>query len=466
MKISRLICLFIIGVGLNCHAQDTLYTLNAEQVLQLVKRFHPVSREAAIDVEKAKADVTISRGAFNPIINHYIGNKTLNGTNYYEQIAPSITLPTWYGIELFAGTETLRGQRLDESATEGTTSYAGVSVPLAKDLVIDKRRAALRQAKLLHTMAKIDQRAMMNNLLMDAMEAYWHWVSTYQVYVVIKNNVTINEKRIELVKTSFINGERPAIDTTEALTQLMSFKYLQNNAWLDFQNAGLQLSAYLWKADYTPYQLPETVIPQSGWENETNINNFNLVLADLLSISAKNNPNLLVYNYKLNQLNIEKQLKFQELLPKLDLQYNRIGKDNALASSGALLNDNYQYGVKFEMPLFLSQGRGAYRNAKLKIEETKLEQARKQVSVDLKIKSYYNEYITLKNQIVLQSANYNNYTTLLKAEESRFANGESSLFLINSRENKALEALEKLVELKTKYFKTLYALQWSAGLLE
>jgi outer membrane protein TolC len=54
---------------------------------------------------------------------------------------------------------------------------------------------------------------------------------------------------------------------------------------------------------------------------------------------------------------------------------------------------------------------------------------------------------------------------MLKAEESRFNNGESSMFLINSRETKALEALEKLIDLKTKYFKTIYALQWSAGLL-
>jgi outer membrane protein TolC len=71
----------------------------------------------------------------------------------------------------------------------------------------------------------------------------------------------------------------------------------------------------------------------------------------------------------------------------------------------------------------------------------------------------------LKKQIELQSNNYNNYQRLVRAEEIRFENGESSLFLINSRENKALEALQKLIELKTKYYKSVYALQWSAGLL-
>ena len=53
----------------------------------------------------------------------------------------------------------------------------------------------------------------------------------------------------------------------------------------------------------------------------------------------------------------------------------------------------------------------------------------------------------------------------MKAEETRFSNGESSLFLINSRETKAMEAAEKLTELKAYLFKTIYALQASAGVL-
>jgi outer membrane protein TolC len=85
--------------------------------------------------------------------------------------------------------------------------------------------------------------------------------------------------------------------------------------------------------------------------------------------------------------------------------------------------------------------------------------------VQLKVRSYYNEFVNLQNQIALQSRNYESYLQLVRAEQSRFENGESSLFMINSRENKALEAYEKLIELKTKYFKTIYSLQWSAGLL-
>ena len=89
----------------------------------------------------------------------------------------------------------------------------------------------------------------------------------------------------------------------------------------------------------------------------------------------------------------------------------------------------------------------------------------KELDIELKIKSYFNEFTTLKNQVALQGKNVENYQKLVKAKEILLENGESTLFLINSRENKSLEAQEKLIEMKTKFFKSIYALQWSTGLL-
>jgi hypothetical protein len=74
--------------------------------------------------------------------------------------------------------------------------------------------------------------------------------------------------------------------------------------------------------------------------------------------------------------------------------------------------------------------------------------------------------MTLQNQVVLQNNHYDNCIKLLRAEESRLLNGESTLFVINARENKAFDSFEKLIDLKTKYFKTFYYLQWSAGALK
>lgn len=465
MKKNNWLLVFLFGLSQVLLAQDSLSVLNSEQVLLLVKKYHPIARQAQIGVQQSNANITLARGAFNPIIGGYLAQKNFNQIEYYNFTNAQIIIPTWYGIELSSGIQDLTGQRLNQDETNGKTSYAGISLPLAKNLIIDKRRAFLQQAKLYQTMAKAEQRALLNDILMGAMEHYWQWVNAYQSYVIMNNNLSINKTRLELIKKTFINGERPAIDTIEAITQLQSFEYRKNEYWLAFQNAGLALSAYLWKSNNEPYYLPENVIPQTGWENEMNLTNFNLVLADLLN-TAENNPTLVQYKSKIDVSVVDKRLKFQELLPKIDLSYNHLNKDYAWNNEGLLLNNNYQYGIKFEMPLFLSEGRGEYRMAKLKLEASKLDLNLKQQQVEIKVKQYFNEYVNLKKQIILQSAAYSNYTQLLKAEETRFFNGESSLFLINSRESKALEAQEKLIELKTKYYKTIYGLQWSAGLLQ
>jgi outer membrane protein TolC len=452
----------------NVSAQDSLRTLNAEQLLNIIRAHHPVVRQSVILVEKSKTEITQARAAFDPVFNSYSSRKSFNGLNYYDYQSPEIRVPTWYGIEVYSGIENLSGNRLDPSQTQGQSSYFGIQVPLAKNLLIDKRRAALAQAKIMNQMSQAEQSLMINNLLMEAMGAYWHWVKTYQLYQLLESQVAVNQKRIELVKQAYLLGERPAIDTVEAIAQLQSFQLERNQQWLNFQNAALQLSLFLWIEGRAEVTLSSSIIPDEMQENQASLLSGSLKLDNLLSFAEANHPDLRKYQFKLESLTVEKKLKFQELLPKVDLAYNHLAKGSEwFATNGInpLFEQNYQYGLKVAIPLRFSQGRGAYKEARLKIEETRLEQILGQQKVALKVRSYFNEMQTLKDQVQLQSANYKNYQELLKAEEMKFMNGESSIFLINARESKALEAREKLIDLQTKYFKSIYALQWSAGLL-
>jgi outer membrane protein TolC len=464
-KYSLFIITLLLSVSVT--AQDSLKTLSASQLMEIVKKFHPVARQADIFVEKAKADVTIARGLFDPVLKNDWAQKTFDGTDYYYYNRPELSIPTWYGIEISGGLEYLSGSRTDPVETKGQTSYLGISIPLAKNLVIDKRRAALQTAKIFRTASAIEKRNILNNLLLDAMNSYWTWVMQYQVYNILSDAVKVNEKRVELVKTTFRLGERPAIDTIEALTQLQSFELQKNQAWLDFQNAGLELSVYLWSAGTQPVILPAAVTPG----DDLLVNNIAAApvpeLADLIDAALKNHPELLIYRYKLDVLQVDKKLKFQELLPSLNFKYNQLGKGYEVLKnvSTPLFENNFQYGVSFGIPLRLSAGRGEYRKAKLKITETTLQQKQKSLQVENKVKSYFNELLTLKSQVALQERALNNFKALQRGEEIRFQAGESSLFLINARENKTLEALQKLQELKAKYYKTENALQWAAGRL-
>lgn len=447
-------------------AQDSSKTLTARQVMDIVKQHHPVAKQAALLLQKADADITIARGGFDPQLYHEQGQKSFDGINYYQYSRPELIIPTWMGIELSTGLENLSGSRTDPQETRGQSSYAGITVPLAKNLLMDKRRAALKTAKIFRGASEAEQRTLVNNLLLDAMKAYWYWMQYYQVYTLLDNAVRVNEQRIALIQTGYRLGDRPAIDTTEALTQLQSFQVQREKAWMQFQNAGLELSVFLWSPEGSLLTIPADAIPADADRLQLVSGSALPDLNALLETAMKNHPELQWYQFKLDALGVERKLKFQELLPSVNFRFNQLAKGYSVwKTTGPLLENNFRYGFYASIPLRFSAGRGEYRKARLKITETKLQQDMKQASVALKVRTYYNELLALKNQVLLQEKAYNNYQALLRGEETRLQAGESSLFLVNARENKMLEALQKLQELRTSYYITLNALQWAAGLL-
>ncbi|PWJ57778.1 outer membrane protein TolC [Dyadobacter jejuensis] len=445
-------------------AQVPEKTLQADEVLAIVRQYHPVALQAALGIEDAQAELKMAKGGFDPRLGGYFAGKTFDGTKYYQQGSQELTIPTWFGVDLHGGFQQLSGNRLDPSQTKGQTSFLGISLPIAKGLMMDKRRAALQQAKLYRNLSQTEQRATINNLLLVVMEDYWQWIASYQSYLNISSIVEINTKRLELVTASYAMGERAAIDTVEAMAQLKLYQNLQTQSWLQFQNSGLQLSAHLWGPNAQPYDLSDEVKPPVNWDQQLDLSLFELNGDNLLSAALANHPELQAYEYKMDMLEVNRKLKFQELLPKADLRYNFLSKGNSLIPN-EYFDNNYQYGFKFEMPLRLSYGRGAYRQAKIKIESTQLAQIQKIRDIEIKIRAYLNDYGALKSQIAVETEQLALIQRLVAAEQMRFSNGESSLFLVNSRENKALEVQQKLLTLKSKYFKTLYALQSSAGLL-
>ncbi|MBK8495821.1 MAG: TolC family protein [Chitinophagaceae bacterium] len=445
-------------------SQDSLQTLSLTNFLSIVKNYHPVAKQAAISVQMADAALLSRRGAFDPVISGGGNDKTFDGNTYYRNNTTQLSIPTWYGIEIQTGIEYLSGSRFNPEATAGKTGFAGISIPLAKNLLMDKRRAALQQAKIMQQASEAERKIMLNDLLLDATDAYWQWVQAYLNFKTYQDVIRVNRQRYNLVKAAFRNGDRPAIDTTEALTQLQQFEYQQNEALLLWQNAGILMSGYLWQQNNQAYLLPQHIFPQEKIESL-----FNAVVFPeqelLIDEAKKNHPVLEVYNFKLDALAVQRKLKFQELLPSLDLKYNQLGKGYNIASTATktMFDNNYKYGISFSMPLRLSSGRGEYKMAKLKISETRLQQNQKQTDIVNRVRLYYNRLINYQAQVALLQRTYTGVLQLQKGEETRFFNGESSLFLVNNRENKTQDTMLKLIEAAVKYNKTAAGLQWAAG---
>lgn len=460
--------LFFLLPSLPVFSNDSLRTLSWTQVLDLVRMYHPVVKQADINIGIASAEIKIARGMFDPVVGTKISNKTFDGNEYYNHKHAEIKIPTWYGIELYAGIENLSGNRTDPVQTIGRTTAAGITLPIAKNLLIDKRRAMLQTAKIFSELSQTEKKIVINNILREAGIVYWEWVKYYLYYKIYSDALTVNEKRFELVKTAFRQGDRPAMDTTEALTQLQLLQIYQSQSRMEFINKGLDLSTFLWTLNNTPYDIPADVTPS---QEDQRLNTHSLPVASLdtlLTATRESHPELIQYDFLLSVLNIEKKLKFQELLPEINFRYNQLGRGYNVVKNtfSPLLENNYQYGIGIAIPIRFSKGRGEYKRAKLKISETEIKRNLKLLQLENKVREYYNVVLSLFNQIAISERAVINYDRLLQAEKLRFSNGESSLFLVNTREFKKLEADQKLTELRINYFQSHIHLIAAAGQLQ
>uniref|UniRef100_UPI0027DC370D TolC family protein n=1 Tax=uncultured Chryseobacterium sp. TaxID=259322 RepID=UPI0027DC370D len=206
--------------------------------------------------------------------------------------------------------------------------------------------------------------------------------------------------------------------------------------------------------------ISKLIFPSSGLDEHSGYTDYEFLVQNLESKQLQNHASLEYYFQKQNILESEKRLKWQSFLPKLDFTYNFFNKENYRADFLPLFDNNFQYGLKLEIPIFQRQARADYEIAKLKISQNQQDSQLKTRELSTKIETYKNEVNNYFTQIDISTKNLNNYQRLLNAEETRFSNGESSLFLINSRENKLLDAREKNIELKTKFLKSYNKLKW------
>ncbi|MFC3159310.1 hypothetical protein ACFOEQ_13005 [Chryseobacterium arachidis] len=127
-------------------AQDSL-KISVQEFISVVKNYHPLALKYRLQNKMAEAEITKARGSFDPVLGAKLGEKNIDGTKYYEQKNVELGIPTWYGIEVTGSYNYLDGEKLNSSDTKGGLYQMGITVPLAKNLLYDKRRAVLDQAK-------------------------------------------------------------------------------------------------------------------------------------------------------------------------------------------------------------------------------------------------------------------------------------------------------------------------------
>ena len=165
--------------------------------------------------------------------------------------------------------------------------------------------------------------------------------------------------------------------------------------------------------------------------------------------SITNNPKINALQNKVDIYTVDKKLKANMLLPKIDLGYSYLSEPSYF--------DNYRFqdykvGVNFAFPLFLRKERGNLKIAKFKVQDAQLNLDLEKVQLKNKINAQKIEIQSLLKQKNIISDLVNDYKIMLTSEDRLFSFGESSIFLINSRENNLVSSQLAEITIENRYF--------------
>lgn len=443
-KVALLLFLLLSSASLS--AQE-VQKLSFEDYMKWVQDFHPISIQANLNLRLGQMEVRKARGGFDPMLYGNLDKKEFNQSTYFEKREAGVLVPTWMGVELMGNFEQNSGAYLNSERNVPTNGLlsAGAAVNLGQGLLLDDRRATLQKAKLYEQATTVERLNFRNELNLQATAAYWKWAAAYENKLVLEEGVKLAEVRFNGIKRSYELGDQAAIDTVEALSQLLNRQYRLQLADITFFENTQVLNTYLWNDSGEPMLLDSAIIPQalSQFLNPA-------PEAEELRTLVGRHPELLLTDFDLASLNVEKRLRTQELLPVVKLKYNFLTENLADARPSPLFENNYKWGVTVYTPLFLRKTRGELGSTIAKLEIKQTGRNLKEQQLRTKLEAELNSWNVLNRQVRTLAENVKSLEALLTGETRRFEIGESSLFLVNAREVAVFDARVTLNELSSR----------------
>ena len=442
---KRLYFLFFLFFIQSVTAQEELTFI---EFIESVRQYHPEINQSKLLERKSDAYMRKARGSLDPVLSSSYDSKSFDEKNYYDLWNTGLKIPTALGVDMEVSYETNRGQFLNEQAflPENGLLSAGISVPLLRGLFYNDRRFQLDGATLIGKQNEIKRIEMVNKVMFKSIKAYLAWEYRYAVSQAYGEVVDIAAIRLDNTIQLFNQGDKAAIDTIESQQNLINNQVNYEQARLDYLSAFQSLRNHIWGE--TPQALidGELYIPQGASEwlrKDEMISSMDEIVVDAL-------PALRRINLDSESLELRKRNAAENIKPQLDLKVNPLlrldNNDQLLAYS----RQDYKLGVNLYFPLLARKARGEKQLIEVELSENALYRDNVSRQISTQVDALELELSRLQDMLSLTEENLALSSRLLEAENERFRIGESSIFLINSREQKVLSNRLKLLQLNYK----------------
>ncbi len=413
---------------------------------------NPLSKRADNEKKYGELNYKAAKGNYDPFVSGVYDQKQFNGTNYFTTLSSEIKQPLFTSQYLKFGYEYGNGTYVNPelSTSQQGLPYVGLEVGVLQGLVIDKRRAEVLKSKEYLNYYDAEKQIQLNTLLFESSQRYFDWLYSAKQMALNNYFMEVARQRLKGIEALANIGEKAAIDTIEAAIFFQSRLLDLQSALIDYQKNTNDLSSFNWQDENGPNSSNKYEPTDSL---DSYFNKIKTILTETLYQGEVSNPVISKYNSFQKVLQIENRLKKETIKPNLNVKYNFLS-NNPSSANLAFSNNNYKWGLNLSFPLLLRNSVNEYKMSKIVLQNNGLELTNKKNELKFKIETLKQTISILAQQLQNAALNANYNKQLVEAEKLKFSNGESSLFMVNTRENKWLESELKLAEYKLKFIKT------------
>ena len=434
--------------------------LTLEALLESVNKNFPPLRAALLERPLAEADLLNQQGRFDLSLRTRLDTQNL-GFYQNERFEIALEQPTTvWGSTLYSGYGVSHGRYPDydgKSLTNAAGQYrAGVRVPLARDRAIDNRRADLAKARIGLRLAdlSIDQQRL--TILQTATRRYWDWIAAGRRLLIANTLLEVAIGRDAILQEAVLIGALPQFEQLDNQRIVLQRRSNVVEARRSLENSSIELSLFLRDDSGQPQLAPaEKLLP--GFPDPAEISE-NQMLEDM-NAALSRRPEVLRFIFQRNQVQLDRKLAENQRLPNIDLfaEYFREAGDGGVKRGP----NDLRVGLIFDLPLQRRQATSRLRNAEARlgqIDQREIFQ-KDQVTADVRdaasaVRAAFERSTVVSEELAVTRR-------VEDAERLRFELGDSTLFVLNQREQATAEAAIREANALADYFRAYAAYELS-----